>query len=148
MISGLMAARLCGLAAVAIALSLAPSVDAKDFKPGDVRVCVAATCLPLKNDAALDSLSAFYYSSAHHPKVVTAPRARAPYVELRYRNGYVTGIAAGARFDHFLSYGVNLGQFRARTWYAIPERARTAIASLAARLDPRPLPPSVLDNSH
>ena len=104
-----MAARLCGLAAIAIALSLAPSAHAKDFKPGDLRVCVRATCLPLNNIAALDSLSAFYYSSSYHPKVATAPRARAPYVELRYRNGYVTGIAAGVRFDHFLSYGVNLG---------------------------------------
>jgi hypothetical protein len=143
-----MAARLCGLVAMAIALLVAPTAGAKDFKPGDVRVCVAATCLPLKNVAALDALSAFYYSSARHPRVATAPRARAPFVELKYRNGYVTGIAAGTRFDHFLSYGVNLGQFRARTWYAIPERARLAIASLAAKLHPRSLPPNVLDNSH
>jgi hypothetical protein len=143
-----MAVRVCGLIAIAIALSLVSSAGAKDFKPGDVRVCVAATCLALKSQAALDALSAFYYSPARHPKVAPAPRARAPFVELRYRNGYVTGIAAGARFDHFLSYGVNLGQFQARRWYVIPERARAAIASLAANLDPRPLPPNVLDNSH
>jgi hypothetical protein len=140
--------RCCGAAAVCLALWLAPLAEAKDFKPGDVRVCVAATCLPLDDRGALNALSAFYYYAKDLPRSVTAPAARAPYVELRYRNGYVTGVAAGLRFNHFLSYGVNLGQFQARTWYSIPARASVAIKLLATRLRPRPLPANVLSNSH
>lgn len=142
--------RLTGVACAAVCLTLVavPLAAGKDFKPGDIRVCVAATCLRLNDQGALDALSAFYYSSAHNPRLQTAPGARAPYVELRFPNGYVTGIAAGRSYDHFLSYGVNLDQFRARTWYAIPARASLAIKRLAARLAPRPLPAHVLRNSH
>ena len=137
-----------GTAVAGVALWLAPLAGAKDFKPGDIRVCAAAKCLPLRDRQALDSLSAFYYSAKVVPRRVAPPATRARYVELRFPNGYVTGIAAGVRFDHFLSYGVNLDQFEARTWYALPARASAAIGLLAARLQPRRLPPNVLDNSH
>ena len=136
-----------GVAVVSLALGLAPLAEAKTFKPGDVSVCGAAKCLRLNNRAALNALSAFYYSAAI-PKSESAPAANAHYVELRYRNGYVTGIAAGPGYDHFLSYGVNEDQFSARTWYAIPAAASIAIKSLAAKLRPRSVPPDILAYSH
>ena len=135
-------------AVVVLALWLAPLAAGKDFKPGDIRVCAGAKCLPLDDRRALDALSAFYYSAKLSPRSETAPAARAPYVELRFRNGYITGIAAGLRYDHFLSYGVNLDQFVARTWYAIPLRASAAIRRLAAKLAPPALPSDILGKSH
>jgi hypothetical protein len=135
------------LAAATIALAVVPAAAAKDFKPGDLRVCAAKRCAPIKSQRALDALSGFYYGSAK-PTVAKAPAHRARYVELRFRNGYVTGIAAGARFDRFLSFGVNLDQFRARTWYAIPRRVSDEVRRLAAGLRAQPLPADVLDRSH
>jgi hypothetical protein len=137
-----------GLAAAVIGLgSLVPAAAAKDFKPGDLRVCAKDRCRAIKNQRVLDLLSAFYYGSVK-PTHARWPRRRAPYLELRFRNGYVTGVAAGRRFDRFLSFGVNLDQFAARTWYAIPARAALEIERSAASPRPRPLPADVLDRSH
>jgi hypothetical protein len=141
-------AGLLGTMVLGTALWLAVPAGAKDFRPGDIRVCTGRTCVVLRDQKVLNTLANFYYRRAQVPKVTTAPASRAPYVELRFRNGYVTGIAAGAHYDHFLSYGVNLDQFRARTWYAIPDRVSAALAQLAAQLHPRPLPSDVLNRSH
>lgn len=137
-----------GAALAGLALWLAPVAQAKEFKPGDIRVCAAKQCLPLNDRVALNALSAFYYSSKQIPRRKAAPASDARYVELRFPNGYVTGIAAGHRYDHFLSYGVNLGRFKARSWYAIPARASVAIEALATRLRTRQLPANVLGKSH
>jgi hypothetical protein len=141
--------RLCFVSIVValVALALALAASAKDFKPGDVRVCSGSNCLVLRCASALNGLSAFYYSAKPLGRA-TAPARDARYVELRFRNGYVTGIAAGKRYDRFLSYGVNLGHFRARNWYSIPWKVARAIARLAAELRPKPLPGDVLDRSH
>lgn len=128
-------------------LALVPAATAKDFDPGDLRVCAANRCRPIKNQRVLNGLSAFYYGSVE-PNQVRAPMNRAPSVELRFRNGYVTGVAAGIRFDFFLSFGVNLGQFAARRWYVIPVRASAEIKRLAAQVRPRPLPRNVLERSY
>jgi hypothetical protein len=133
------------LAAATITIAVVPAAAAKDFKPGDLRVCAANHCVPIKSQRALDALSAFYYGSAT-PNVARAPARRARYVELRFKNGYVTGIAAGGRFDRFLSFGVNLDQFRARTWYAIPRRVSDEVRRLAAGLRSQPLPADVLES--
>src|SRR5579864_2766247 len=117
------------LAAAVLAMAFASAAAAKQFKPGDLRVCVAARCLPIMDQHVLNAVSAFYYGRAR-PARARSPRRRAPYVELRFRDGYVTGVAAGPRFDRFLSFGVNLDQFAARTWYAIPARAAVAIGLL------------------
>jgi hypothetical protein len=136
------------LAAAVIGLVvLVPAAAAKDFKPSDLRVCDRTRCVAIANQRVLDALSAFYYGSVK-PTSAAAPRPEAPYVELRFRNGYVTGVAAGAHFDRFLSFGVNLDQFAARTWYLIPARAAVEIKRLAARLRPGGLPRDVLDRSH
>ena len=135
------------LAVVVAVVVLVPGAAAKDFRPGDLRVCAASRCLPIENQPALDAIGAFYYGSAP-PTRARSPGPGAPCVELRFRNGYVTGVAAGLRFDRFLSFGVNLDQFAARTWYATPARAALEIGRLATRLRPRPLPADVLSRSH
>jgi hypothetical protein len=119
----------------AAALVAIPAATAKDFKPGDLRVCNARRCVPITNRAVLPLLGAFYYGprDAH----VAAPaRLGAPAFELRFTNGYVTGIAASARLDRFLSYGVNVGRFQRGVWYRIPARLASELRRLTAGLKP------------
>jgi hypothetical protein len=119
----------------AAALAATPAATAKDFKPGDLRVCNAHRCVPIVNRAVLPLLGAFYYGS-HDPRV--APRARlgAPAFELRFTNGYVTGIVASARLDRFLSYGVNLDRFQRGSWYRVPARLAAELKRLTAGMKP------------
>jgi hypothetical protein len=120
------------LAALAVGVGAA---HAKDFGPGDVRVCNAKRCEAIADLAVLPQLSAFYYS-AEQPPTARAPRVGAPYFELRYRNGYVTGIVAGARLDRFLSYGVHLGHFERGSWYRVPAAASLELRELTAGVAP------------
>jgi hypothetical protein len=136
------------LASTALLLAVfVPAAAAKEFKPGDLSVCARSRCLPITNQPALDAIGAFYYGP-DAPSGARAPRRRARYVELRFRNGYVTGIAAGVRFDRFLSFGVNLDQFASRTWYRIPAVAAAEIERLATQLRPPTLPGNILSRSH
>jgi hypothetical protein len=120
------------VAALAVGVTAA---QAKEFRPGDVRVCNAKRCTAIADPVVLPQLSAFYYSS-EQPPAVRAPRLGAPYFELRYRNGYVTGIVAGARLDRFLSYGVHLGHFERGTWYRVPADASLELRELTAGVAP------------
>jgi hypothetical protein len=135
------------LAVVAVAAAVLPAAGAKDFKPGDLRVCARTRCLPINDARVLTAIGAFYYQGGA-PTRAKPPSPAARYVELRFRNGYVTGVAAGARFNRFLSFGVNLDRFLARTWYLIPDRFAAEIRRLASQLRPRQLPPDILDLSH
>jgi len=87
----------------------------KQFRPGDVRACGAHRCVAIRSQRVLDALARFYYGRPA-PMRTVAPRKRSLYLRLVYKDGYVTGIAAGPRFTHFLSFGVNLGQFASKTW--------------------------------
>jgi hypothetical protein len=120
------------VAALAVGVTAA---QAKEFRPGDVRVCNANRCKAIVDPEVLPQLSAFYYA-AEQPPAVRAPRLGAPYFELRYRNGYVTGIVAGARLDRFLSYGVHLGHFERGTWYRVPTEAALDLRELTAGVAP------------
>jgi len=86
----------------AAALAVTPAAIAKDFRPGDLRVCNAHRCVPIMSRAVLPLLNAFYYGP-HEPRVAARPRLGAPAFELRYRNGYATGIVASAKLDRFLA---------------------------------------------
>jgi hypothetical protein len=129
-----MRAAIC-LLVVPAALALAAPAGAKDFGPGDLRVCGRDACVPVVDRAALPAVGAFYYSGG--PLASRAvPALGAPYWELRFRNGYVTGIVATRSLDRFLSYGVNLGRFARDRWYAVPGRLRAELRRLAAGLTP------------
>jgi hypothetical protein len=120
----------------AAALAVTPGATAKGFEPGDLRVCNAHRCVPIMNRAVLPVLGKFYYSDPHDPLVAPRPRLGAPFFELRFSNGYVTGIAASARLDRFLSYGVNLTRFHRGVWYRIPARIASELRTLTAKMKP------------
>jgi hypothetical protein len=117
----------------ASALLLAPSASAKDFGPGDLRVCNAQRCVAIVNRDVLPLLGSFYYSGPP-PARARRPALGAPYYELRFRNGYVTGIIATRRLDRFLSYGVNLDRFARSKWYAAPRRFAEELRRLTTGL--------------
>ncbi len=120
---------------VAAALLVVPTASGKVFKPGDVRLCNAKRCVPIRNRVVLDKLSSFYYGS-YALTTVRAPTHGAPYYELRFRNGYVTGIVATRRLDHFQSHGVNVGRFASGRWYGVPPRVSAELRRLATGLRP------------
>ena len=134
------------LAAAAAALVVVPSAGAKHFEPGDLQVCDAARCVPIVKPEVVALLGPFYYlggSPAQRPR----PALGARYVELRFRNGYVTGIVATRRMDRFLSYGVYLERFRRGTWYAVPRRVAAHLRPVAAGLRPLRLDRAALARS-
>ena len=117
------------------ALQMAGSASAKDFRPGDLRVCGAENCVSVRDQAVLNSFDRFYYSGPI-PASARAPELGVSYFELKYRNGYVTGIAATPRLNRFLSYGVNTGQFARGRWFRVPPRAAHGLERLTAGLKP------------
>jgi hypothetical protein len=116
-------------------LIFASAGTAKDFGPGDLRVCNANRCVPIRKQDALKALSSFYYG-VNEPAGVRSPGLGVPYFQLRFRNGYVTGIVATARLERFLSYGVNLNQFSRGKWYRVPTRASLELRELTRGLQP------------
>ena len=120
---------------VAAALLVVPTASGKVFKPGDVRLCSAKRCVPIRNQVVLDKLSSFYYGS-YALTTVRAPAHGAPYYELRFRNGYVTGVVATRRLDHFQSHGVNVNRFASGRWYGVPPRVSAELRRLAVGLRP------------
>jgi hypothetical protein len=128
--------RRCSLVlGVVLALLGAPSASAKDFGPGDLRVCNSTRCVAIVSPEVLPLLGPLYYSG---PPLTRSPRPKlgAPSYELRFRNGYATGIVATHRLDRFLSYGVHLGRFARGTWYAVPPELWEELRRLTASLRP------------
>lgn len=115
-------------------LVAATAAPAKDFGPGDLRICSGQRCVPITNRPVLKLLSAFYYTGRKPPAVAPAPRLGAPAFELRFRNGYVTGIVATPTLDRFLSYGVHLGWFGQGDWHRVPNAAAKELRKRAAPL--------------
>jgi hypothetical protein len=120
---------------VLTALVAVSAAAAKDFRPGDLRVCNAKSCLAIADQDVLNAFASFYYGSPP-PSRARAPRLRVPYFQLKYTNGYVTGIVATAQLDRFLSYGVNLGQFSRGRWYSVPSTAAAGLRELTQGLKP------------
>jgi len=120
----------------AAALAATPAATAKEFRPGDLRVCNAHRCVPIVNRTVLPLLGRFYYFDTEVAHVADRPRLGARAFELRFRNGYVTGIVASAGLDRFLSYGVNLGRFERGIWYRVPAGAAAELRRLTAGMKP------------
>ena len=124
------------------ALICTPAATAKDFKPGDLRLCNHQRCVPIMDRDAARAFASFVYSGPR-PAIARSPRTGAPTFELRFKNGYVVGLVGSARFDRFLSYGVVCGRFHRGTWYRLPGRAAVEVRRLAAPLRPLRLTASV-----
>ncbi|HJR94261.1 MAG TPA: hypothetical protein VJ807_02420 [Gaiellaceae bacterium] len=123
------------LLGVVLAVILAPSASAKDFGPGDLRVCNATRCVAIVDPEVVPLLGPFYYSGPQ-PARIGRPALRAPSYELRFRNGYATGIVATQKLDRFLSYGVHLGRVARGTWYAVPPELSEDLRHLTVNLRP------------
>jgi hypothetical protein len=126
---------LVGFLVVASVLLFLPSASAKDFGPGDLRVCNAARCVAIANRDVLPQLGSFYYSGPA-PAHLRQPALGTAYYQLRFRNNYVTGIVATRQLDRFLSYGVHLERFTANQWYAVPPRLSAELRRLTVGLRP------------
>jgi hypothetical protein len=137
---------LVGLVALS-ALLVLPSASAKNFHPGDLRVCNTTRCVAIMSRAVQPQLDSFYYGG-RPPAHVRRPKLGAPYFELRFRNGYVTGIVATRRLDRFLSYGVNLERFARNRWYSVvPRQLSDEIRRLTVGLRPLRITRSALAKS-
>jgi hypothetical protein len=133
--------------AVAVsALLVVPSAGAKDFRPGDVRVCNATRCVPILERSVVPQLTSFYYTGPR-PVRRARPALGTPYYELRFRGGYVTGIVATRHLDRFLTYGVHEGRFDEDAWYAVPQRVSAELRRLADTLSPLRLTRAALAKS-
>lgn len=119
---------------------------AKDFGPGDLRVCNTKRCVAIKNRHVLPLLGSFYYDGPP-PAIVRAPRMGARMFELRFKNGYATGIVATASLDRFLSYGVYLERFQRGKWYRMPARLALELRRLTAGLEPLRVTPAAVAKS-
>jgi hypothetical protein len=84
----------------------------------------------------LPVIGRFYYTASSPPTGVRSPRLGAAAFELRFSNGYATGIVATRRLDRFLSYGVHLERFRRGTWYRVPAALAAELRRLGAALKP------------
>jgi hypothetical protein len=127
-------------------LLVLPSASAKDFGPGDLRICDATRCVPIVKREVLPRLGSFYYSG-RALRTLPRPPLGAPYYELRFRNDYVTGIVATRRLDRFLSYGVHLERFARGKWYAVPQSLSGELRRLTAGLRPLRLTRAALARS-
>ena len=142
-ITGIVRVALAAVVAVTACVAL-PSASAKGFDPGDVRVCNARHCVPVINRQVLPLFASLYGARTSR---VARPRLGVAYYELRYRNGYVTGIVATRRLDRFLSYGVNLGRLRRDQWYAVPHKLSSDFRRLIVGLRPLRLSRAALAKS-
>ena len=131
----------------ASALLVLPSASAKDFGPGDLRVCNATRCVPIVKRDVLPQLGSFYYSGPAPARLRAAALGTA-YYQLRFRNNYITGIVATSRLDRFLSYGVHLERFQANQWYAVPPRLSAELRRLTSGLRPLRVTEAALAQSH
>lgn len=131
---------------VVLAVLLTPSANAKDFGPGDLRVCDSTLCVAIVNPEVLPQLGAFYYSGSRLARV-RQPVLGAACNELRFRNGYPTGIVATRRLDRFLSYGVHVERFEGGTWYAVPRQLSQELRQLTSNLRPLRVTRAALDKS-
>lgn len=132
------------LAALLVAFLLPAGALAKEFRPGDVRVCNATRCVAIDSPSALTALSSFYYNPSQHPLRVSAPSSGVPFFRLEFSDGYISGIVASPGLGHFLSYGVNLEQFGNGAWYRVPPPLAAALRRLTSGVPPLRLTPGAI----
>jgi hypothetical protein len=83
----------------------------------------------------IDALDRMYYGTPA-PVRVHAPKMGEPSIFLRFSNQYTTGIVATDHLDRFLTYGVNMSQFGADRWYAVPPVAAAGLRRLTWGMRP------------
>jgi hypothetical protein len=125
-------------------LLLVPAALAKDFGPGDLRVCGRDRCVSITNRPLLRILSSYYYGGWRVHRAAPVRLGTNGFV-LRFRDGYASGMVAGAELKRFRAYGFFCGRFERGKWYRFPARAGAALKRLTAGMQPqrvRTPPPS------
>jgi hypothetical protein len=123
------------LAGCAVALLAVPSAVAKDFGPGDLRVCGRHHCVSITNRHLVRILSDYYWGAGRVTRVPRAPR-EAPGFELRWKDGHPSGMVATTKLDRFRAYGFYCERFQRSKWYRFPARAAAALRKLTAGFRP------------
>jgi hypothetical protein len=126
---------------LAVAAVVCASVAlAKEWGPGDLRVCDAKQCRPIWDRGAARAFSNFYWGDGRATRA-RAPRRSARAYALRFTDdGDPAGLVGGMRLDRALVYGLNCGKFKRGQWYRLPNRARQAVDRLATTLQPMRVP--------
>jgi hypothetical protein len=109
--------------------------NAKEFKPGELRVCGRARCVPIMNARVVRILNAYYWDAGRAPRAHRVPTG-APGFELRFGGPDATGMVAPARLDRFRAYGFNCGRFQRGRWYRFPLRAARELRRLTTGIRP------------
>jgi hypothetical protein len=118
-----------------VVLVAASASSAKEFRPGDVRLCDARQCVSLGEQRLLFELSSFVYGDTRVRRVQPLRRG-APVLQLRYRDGYVPGLLGRDGLDRFRSHGVICGRFVRGVWYRVPAPLARDLRMAAVRLNP------------
>jgi len=111
-----------------------PAASAKDFEPGDLHVCHHARCVSVTNAYVTRLFSSFYYGDGR-VRVAAKPRVGAPAFELRL-GSLVLGLAATARLDRVLVYGIYCERFHRGVWYRLPARSAQELRRVTTELRP------------
>ena len=138
------ALKITAVLAATAALLAVPAAVAKDFGPGDLRICGRERCMAIMNPGVVRILSAYYWGPGRAPRAGPV-RNGAPAFELRFRNGHPSGMVGSAWLNRFRAYGFFCGRFERGKWYLFPARAVTEMRRLTAGLEPlrvSPPPPS------
>jgi hypothetical protein len=121
-----------GLIAVCGVL-LVPSALGKGSGPS--LVCGRHRCVSIKNPHLARILSDFYWS-AERPRRAPRVPLGTPGFELRWSDGYATGMVAGTMLKRFRAYGFYCERFQRGKWYWIPPRAAAALRRMTAGMRP------------
>jgi hypothetical protein len=130
------------LVGLAAAVSTA---QAKQFRPGDIRICDAQRCVAVMDQRVLNALSLFYYPPGRQPAEVRKPRLGAPYFEIKFGTS-VSGIAATAQLDRFRS-PCQCGHFGPDDWYRVPAKIARHLRTLSATLTPLRVTESIVSRT-
>lgn len=130
-----MALKIAGVLAATATLLAVPAAMAKDLGPGDLRVCGRERCVAIMNPGVLRILSAYYWGPGRRAPRAGPVRNGAPGFELRFRNGYASGMVASTWLNRFRAYGFSCGRFERGKWYRFPARAVTEVRRLTADLE-------------
>ena len=119
------------LLAASILLLGTPAASAKDFRPGDLRVCGAVHCRVVTERAQARAFSAFLYGNGRLVRA-SAPRVGSPVFQLRLKDGFVAALLSRASIR---VHGLYCERFMRGRWYRLPPSLR----NIGAGLEPKRL---------
>jgi hypothetical protein len=112
-----------------------PAAVAKDFGPGELRVCGRSQCVPIVNKRLLRILSNYYWGPSRIVRTAPVHRGARAFA-LRWRNGYTSGLVGGAGLERFRGHGFFCGRFVPGHWYRFPAEATVWLKRLTAGMRP------------